>query len=267
LCGSKSRVPGGRTNERSQDSRDDAGSPLALAGAGEHVHFSEGGGPGPYVAGLKCALDCRGVAESDLFERLCDSPGGGSAGRYKSRRLLNRRRQHLRQLGQTVAPRGKRRIARALMKGSLHTDVLLHAVMQKEAKLRTRRLISHCAMMSVPTYARRFVISDVALNIAPDTDQKRDICQNAIGFARALGIDLPKVAVMMLLLRPPAAQFSYRVNAKQAALKDQRFSAFSVAHIRCPHARAREAGRRDADRPARPARAAWVVQRLLAARW
>jgi phosphate acetyltransferase/phosphate butyryltransferase len=84
----------------------------------------------------------------------------------------------------------------ALMKGSLHTDVLLHAVMQKEAKLRTGRLISHCVVVSVPTYARRFVISDVALNIAPDTDQKRDICQNAIGFARALGIDLPKVAVL-----------------------------------------------------------------------
>ncbi|QIE29989.1 Phosphate acetyl/butaryl transferase (plasmid) [Caballeronia sp. SBC1] len=84
----------------------------------------------------------------------------------------------------------------ALMKGSLHSGVFLHAVMQKEAKLRTGRLISHCAMVSVPTYARRFVISDVALNIAPDTGQKRDICQNAIGFARALGIDLPKVAVL-----------------------------------------------------------------------
>jgi phosphotransacetylase len=83
-----------------------------------------------------------------------------------------------------------------LMKGSLHTDVLLHAIMQKEAKLRTGRLISHCAMVSVPTYARRVVVSDVALNIAPDTDQKRDICQNAIGFARALGIDPPKVAVL-----------------------------------------------------------------------
>jgi len=84
----------------------------------------------------------------------------------------------------------------ALMKGSLHTDVLLHAILQKEAKLRTGRLLSHCAMVSVPTYARRVVISDVALNIAPDTDQKRDICQNAIGFARALGIALPKVAVL-----------------------------------------------------------------------
>jgi phosphate acetyltransferase len=84
----------------------------------------------------------------------------------------------------------------ALMKGSLHTDVLLHAIMQKDAKLHAGRLISHCAMVSAPTYARRFVISDVALNIAPDTDQKRDICQNAIGFAQALGIDLPKVAVL-----------------------------------------------------------------------
>jgi phosphate acetyltransferase/phosphate butyryltransferase len=84
----------------------------------------------------------------------------------------------------------------ALMKGSLHTDVMLHAIMQKEAKLRTGRLLSHCAMMSVPTYARRIILTDVALNIAPDTDQKRDICQNAIGFARALGIDQPKVAVL-----------------------------------------------------------------------
>ncbi len=84
----------------------------------------------------------------------------------------------------------------ALMKGSLHTDVLLHAIMQRDAKLRAGRLISHCVMVSAPTYARRLVLSDVALNIAPGTDQKRDICQNAIGFARALGIDLPKVAVL-----------------------------------------------------------------------
>jgi phosphate acetyltransferase len=76
----------------------------------------------------------------------------------------------------------------ALMKGSLHSDQLLHAVMQKEAKLRTGRTISHCAMMSVPTYARRFIISDVALNIAPDTDQKRDICQNAVGHRARQGI-------------------------------------------------------------------------------
>lgn len=84
----------------------------------------------------------------------------------------------------------------ALMKGSLHTDVLLHTVMAKEAGLRTGRLLSHCAIMSVPTYARRVLVTDVALNIAPDTDQKRDICQNAIGLAKALGIETPKVAVL-----------------------------------------------------------------------
>ena len=84
----------------------------------------------------------------------------------------------------------------ALMKGSLHTDVLLHAVMDKAANLRTGRLLSHCALMSVPTYGRRFILTDAALNIAPDTDQKRGICQNAIGFAIALGIKIPKVAVL-----------------------------------------------------------------------
>jgi phosphate acetyltransferase len=84
----------------------------------------------------------------------------------------------------------------ALMKGGLHTDVLLHAVMSKDAGLRTGRLISHCAMISVPTYARRIIVTDAALNIAPDTDQKRDICQNAIGCARALGVEQPRVAVL-----------------------------------------------------------------------
>jgi phosphate acetyltransferase/phosphate butyryltransferase len=84
----------------------------------------------------------------------------------------------------------------ALMKGSLHTDILLHAVMQKESNMRTGGLLSHCALMSVPTYARRVIVTDAALNITPDTDQKRGICQNAIGFALALGIKTPKVAVL-----------------------------------------------------------------------
>ena len=84
----------------------------------------------------------------------------------------------------------------ALMKGSLHTGQFLHAVLQKESRLRVARTLSYCALMSVPTYARQFIVTDVALNIAPDTNQKRDICQNAIGFARAMGITLPKVAVL-----------------------------------------------------------------------
>ena len=85
---------------------------------------------------------------------------------------------------------------KALMKGSLDTDILLHAAMEKDAKLRTGRLMSHCALLSVPTYGRRFILTDAALNIAPDTDQKRDIAQNAIDFARALGIETPKLAVL-----------------------------------------------------------------------
>ena len=84
----------------------------------------------------------------------------------------------------------------ALMKGSLHTDVLLHAVMQKESGLRTGRLLSHIALMAVPTYGRRVLVTDAALNIAPTTDQKRDICQNAIGVMKALGVETPKVAVL-----------------------------------------------------------------------
>ena len=83
-----------------------------------------------------------------------------------------------------------------MIKGSLHTSAFLHAVLEKEAKLRMGRLLSHCALIAAPEYARRIVVSDAALNIAPDTDQKRDICQNAIGFARALGIEAPKVAIL-----------------------------------------------------------------------
>ena len=84
----------------------------------------------------------------------------------------------------------------ALMKGSLHTDVLLHAVVQKEANLRTGRLLSHCALIFSPAYGRRVILSDAAINITPDLDQKRDICQNAIFMAHALGAAQPNVAVI-----------------------------------------------------------------------
>ncbi len=84
----------------------------------------------------------------------------------------------------------------ALMKGSLHTDVFLHAIMQKDAGLRTGRLLSHCALIYSPAYGRRIILTDAVINIAPDLDQKRDICQNAILFAHAIGLDKPKVAVI-----------------------------------------------------------------------
>ena len=84
----------------------------------------------------------------------------------------------------------------ALMKGSLHTDQYMHAVIQRENRLRTDRLLSHCFILAAPAYSRRIIISDAAVNIAPDLDQKRDIVQNAIILARALGIAQPKVAIL-----------------------------------------------------------------------
>lgn len=84
----------------------------------------------------------------------------------------------------------------ALMKGSLHTDVFLHAIMQKDSGLRTGRLLSHCALIYSPAYGRRIILTDAVINIAPDLDQKRDICQNAILFAHAIGIERPKLAVI-----------------------------------------------------------------------
>ena len=83
-----------------------------------------------------------------------------------------------------------------LMKGSLHTDELLRAVLRPEAGLRTERRLSHCFCLAVPTYSRPIILTDAAINISPDLRTKRDICQNAIDLARALGLEQPKVAIL-----------------------------------------------------------------------
>jgi len=83
-----------------------------------------------------------------------------------------------------------------LMKGSLHTDELMSAVVSSATGLRTSRRISHAFVMSVPTYPKPLVITDAAINIAPTLEEKRDICQNAIDLARSLGAALPKVAIL-----------------------------------------------------------------------
>lgn len=84
----------------------------------------------------------------------------------------------------------------ALMKGSLHSDELLSAVMAPASRLRTGRRMSHVYLMDIPAYDRLLVVTDAAINIQPDLDQKRDICQNAIDFLRLLGVERPKVAVL-----------------------------------------------------------------------
>ena len=84
----------------------------------------------------------------------------------------------------------------SIMKGSLHTDELMGAVLSKEKGIRTDRRLSHVFIMDVPTYPRPLLITDAAINIEPTLDEKRDIVQNAIDLAHALGIDNPKVAIL-----------------------------------------------------------------------
>jgi len=83
-----------------------------------------------------------------------------------------------------------------LMKGSLHTDELMHEVMATETGLRTSRRVSHAFIMDVPRYPDPLIITDAAINIFPTLEDKRDICQNAIDLAQVLGFEEPKVAVL-----------------------------------------------------------------------
>lgn len=86
--------------------------------------------------------------------------------------------------------------AEVLMKGSLHTDELMSAIVSREGGLRTGRRISHAFIMDVPTYHKVLIITDAAINIAPALDDKVDICQNAIDLAISLGREKPKVAIL-----------------------------------------------------------------------
>ncbi|MEQ8823080.1 MAG: bifunctional enoyl-CoA hydratase/phosphate acetyltransferase [Filomicrobium sp.] len=86
--------------------------------------------------------------------------------------------------------------ARALMKGHLHTDQLLRHVVKKSGGLRTTRRLSHVFVMDVPGLDHPMLVSDAAINIAPDLEAKVDITQNAIDLARALGIETPKVGIL-----------------------------------------------------------------------
>lgn len=86
--------------------------------------------------------------------------------------------------------------ADAVMKGSLHTDELMGAVVRRETGLRTARRVSHCFVMDVPGYADALIISDAAVNIAPTLEDKMDILQNAIDLAHALQFREVRVAVL-----------------------------------------------------------------------
>jgi phosphate acetyltransferase len=85
--------------------------------------------------------------------------------------------------------------AEILMKGSLHTDELMSAVVARDG-LRTGRRISHVFVMDVPTYHKVLVVTDAAINIAPTLEDKVDICQNAIDLCVSLGLEKPKLAIL-----------------------------------------------------------------------
>ena len=84
----------------------------------------------------------------------------------------------------------------ALMKGSLHTDELMGAVVSRQAGIRTARRISHCFIMDVPRHPDALIITDAAVNIAPSLDVKVDIVQNAIDLAHDMGVAEVRVAIL-----------------------------------------------------------------------
>ena len=86
--------------------------------------------------------------------------------------------------------------AELLMKGSLHSDELLSAVVARDTGLRTGRRVSHVFIMDVPTYHKVLIVTDAAINIAPTLEDKVDICQNAIDLAISLGVKQPKIAIL-----------------------------------------------------------------------
>jgi phosphate acetyltransferase len=86
--------------------------------------------------------------------------------------------------------------AELVMKGSLHSDEILAAVISKETGLRAGRRLSHVFLMDVPTYHKVLIVTDGAINIAPTLEDKVDIVQNAIDLARSFGVERPKVAIL-----------------------------------------------------------------------
>lgn len=86
--------------------------------------------------------------------------------------------------------------AQVLMKGLVDTSVILKAVLKKEANLRTGKVLSHVACFDLPTYEKLLLVTDAAMNIAPQVEEKKQIIQNAVGLAHALDVANPKVAVL-----------------------------------------------------------------------
>ena len=103
---------------------------------------------------------------------------------------------HSHAAAQTVARMARDGEADCLMKGALHTDELLEAVISRDSGLRTDRRISHVFVIDTPAYPKLLLVTDAAVNVCPDLEQKRDIIRNAIDLAVSIGIEEPKVAIL-----------------------------------------------------------------------
>ena len=101
------------------------------------------------------------------------------------------------------------------MKGSLHTDELMREVVAKDSGLRTARRISHVFVIDVPTCPRPLFLTDGAIIINPDLDDKRDIVQNAVDLVHALGVEAPRVAILSFV---ETVEASVRSTVEAAAL-------------------------------------------------
>ena len=96
----------------------------------------------------------------------------------------------------TAVELARDRKVRVLVKGSLHSDELLHPLADERSGLHTGRRMSHAFVVDLPSYEHPLIVTDAVVNIAPSLEHKRDIVQNAIGLAHTLGIALPNVAVL-----------------------------------------------------------------------
>lgn len=104
--------------------------------------------------------------------------------------------EHSHAAAETAVWMARRGEVEALMKGALHTDELLHPAMSADRGLRTARRMSHVFVLEVSTYPRLLFVTDAAINISPGLDDKRDIVQNAVDLAVALGVREPRVAIL-----------------------------------------------------------------------
>lgn len=101
--------------------------------------------------------------------------------------------------------------AQILMKGLIDTSIILKALLDKEIGLRTGNILSHAAVFFIDTYHKFFVVTDAAMSIAPTVDEKRQIIENAVDLSQALGVRIPKVALICA---------KEKVNSKMQATLD-----------------------------------------------